>query len=476
ILKYCLNICSSTMLLLLLAIASVRGIPVHPLTAGSCTDAPAHGAAAQALDQINLERTEGYVLSLERLSNVHVRRHGEAGVVYYLTIDVLETKCHVLSKNNWRKCEVRDIGENPVYGQCRAVIYINKVHRVSRLYGYSCAIRPVPASRIVRMCPDCPVLIPVDSVKVVETMKMGMENFNKNSMFTNFFTPLNVTRATSQGGFVTFYNVEFIIQETVCSNQTDIAEVSKCQIMACEFAHKGLCRSSLSYANGYEHLNAECEIFEPEAAEEEKKKHYQGGELDHSHANISDMSLGHDHKGAHTHHHTHEQSEGHSQVQGHTHAHVHGHDHDHAHAHHSDAHNHTQDKSSHTHHNYGHGEGETHAHDHELALDHEHGHVHLHVHEHHHHHHEHQHGSLPKRPEGMVYVLPSMDKTASLSGFPVPSPAQTSAQPLHADPQIPGEKEPTIEPFPSGLAHQCPAEFSTKSSLIQDSFVEDPLF
>lgn len=29
-----------------------------------------------------------------------------------------------------------------VYGQCKAVMYMNRVHRVTRLYKYSCTVRP----------------------------------------------------------------------------------------------------------------------------------------------------------------------------------------------------------------------------------------------------------------------------------------------------------------------------------------------
>lgn len=32
------------------------------------------------------------------------------------------------------------------------------------------------------------------------------------------------------------YHVEFTIQETVCSNKTDLSEASKCALMTCEFA------------------------------------------------------------------------------------------------------------------------------------------------------------------------------------------------------------------------------------------------
>ncbi|XP_072517229.1 fetuin B [Salminus brasiliensis] len=495
--------------LLLLALACAHGAPAGTAPSSSCHDALANAAAVQAMDKINLERSEGYVFSMERLSNVHQMRHSETGVVYYLTIDVLETKCHVLSKKNWRNCDVRDIGEHPVYGQCRAVIYINRVHRVSRLYKYSCAVRPVPVSKIALLCPDCPILISLDNDEVQKTMRMGMEKFNKEHMPANYFVPLNITRATSQGGFVTFYNVEFTIQESVCSNKTDLAEISKCDIMACEFAHKGLCKASHSHSNGNEHISVECEIFEPEAAEEEKKKHLLGGELDHSHSNIADMSLGHDHIHDHTHshspshthdhdhphdhahnhdhkalhahdhtkdsghHHTHEHNEGHGQSHGHAHSHDHAHDHDHDHTHHTKAHNHTQDQGKHTHHNYGHRNEETHEHDHELALDHEHKHAHLHEHEHHHHHHEHRHDKPMKRPEGVVYVLPSMDKPLTLPPYTDQPMADLALRP---DPQIPGEREPAIKPFPNTLSKECPANFKTENKLIKEVFAQDPLF
>ncbi|KAL6469121.1 hypothetical protein MHYP_G00226450 [Metynnis hypsauchen] len=435
--------------LLLLVFACGHGAPAGIVPSSSCKDVSSKDAAAQAMDKINLERSEGYIFSLERLSNVGLLRHGETGVVYYLTIDVLETDCHVLSKKNWRDCKVRDIGRHPVYGQCKAVIYINKVHRVSRLYKYSCAVRPVPTSKIVLVCPDCPVLIPLDNEEVQKTMRIGLEKYNKESMQANYFTLLNITRATSQ------------------------------------------------------------------AAEEEKKRHLLEQKLDHSHSSTVNMSLGHDHTHDHTHahspshaqdhdhphdhrhdhdhkalhapdhtkdfghHHTHEHNEGHGQSHGHAHSHHHAHDHDHTHSHHAKAHNHTQDQGKHPHHNYGHSDGETHEHDHELALDHEHKHAHLHEYEHHHHHHEHQHESSTKRPEGVVYVLPSMDKPMILPSHPdqpVADPAQPSTLPFHPDPQIPGEREPIIMPFPTARSKECPADFKTESNLIKEVFAQDPLF
>ncbi|XP_066503825.1 fetuin B [Hoplias malabaricus] len=486
-----------SVVLLLLACTCVHGAPTGHSTSGSCGDAAANVAAAQAMDKINAERSEGYIFSLERLSNVHQTRHGEHGVVFYLTIDVFETKCHVLSRKNWRNCDVRSIGEHPVYGQCRAVIYINRVHRVSRLYKYSCAVRPAPASKIAMTCPDCPTLISLDTEQVQKTMQMGLEKFNNESGNANYFLPLNITRATSQWVVGPSYFVDFTIQESVCSNKTDLAEVSKCDPMPCEFAHKGLCKASYVRAPDKEYLRVDCEIFEPEAAEEEKKRHLLGGELDHSHKNVADLSLGHDHTHDHTHihsnshthdhnhtqdqghHHTHEHSKDQGQAHGHSHSHDHSHDHDHAHTHHSRAHDHTEDQGHHSHHNYGHGEGDTHEHDHELALDHEHKHEHLHEHEHHHHHHEHKHEAAAKKPEGVIYILPSVDKPMTLPSHPdqpVKDPAKPSTLPFHPDPQIPGEREPTLQPFPTTLTKGCPAEFKTENNFMKELFAEDPLF
>uniref|UniRef100_W5U9A4 Fetuin-B n=1 Tax=Ictalurus punctatus TaxID=7998 RepID=W5U9A4_ICTPU len=489
-------------MLLLLAFVCVHGGPTGVLPPSCCKDATTVFVAGEAIDKINQDRTTGYVFSLERVSNVHQTPHGETGEVFYLTIDILETKCHVLSKKSYKDCESRNFGENPVYGQCKAAIYVNKPQRVSRLYKYSCSIRPVSASKIVQVCPDCPTLISLDNKEVEKTVKLGLEKFNKESGLPNYFAPLNITRAISQGGLITMYSVEFTIQETVCSNKTDVSEASKCDIMACEFAHKGFCRASHTLAHdGSEYLESKCEIYEPQAAEEEKKNHLLGGETDHHHEKTGDASHSHDHSHDHTlphshptthdhdhtadhkHDHKHEgkhaHDEGHGKAHGHAHSHEHSHNHDHVHVHHGQAHNHTRDQGIHpAHHNYGHSEGETHEHDHELALDHEHKHGHLHEHEHHHHHHQHSHESTVRKPEGTVQLLPSLDRPVTLPFFPDQheKPDTPTGLPLRPDPQIPGQTEPVIGKFPKTVSLNCPADFKTKEKLITDAFAEDPVF
>lgn len=39
---------------------------------------------------------------------------GESGMVFYLTLDVVETNCSVLSKKDWKACEARPTHDTPV--------------------------------------------------------------------------------------------------------------------------------------------------------------------------------------------------------------------------------------------------------------------------------------------------------------------------------------------------------------------------
>ncbi|KAM9358425.1 fetuin B [Symphorus nematophorus] len=508
--KYCLLLS----LLLLVGCVHIHGAPVEQdgLEQGSCEDASAKGAAQQALTKINQDRLEGYVFALHRLSNVHMKKHGENGMVFYLTLDVVETNCSVLSKGDWKDCEARSTDDTPVYGQCKAAIFINTVQRVVRLYKYSCVIRPVPAARVAEMCPDCPTYVATDDAEVQKTVATSLEKFNKDSGLANHFALLKVNRATSGLDMMTtkmYYTIQYTIQETTCPKSTETVTADKCPLMECEFSHKGLCKASLFYtADGSPDVTVECEIYEPEAADREKKLHLLGGETDHSHndththnhdhdqPHAADDTHTHDHVHDHTkshthhdkthmhtddsdHHHTHDHAPGSGHRHAHDHSHDHGHGHDHEHTHHAKAHNHSGDSPNH-HHKYEHPDGEhTHEHDHELALDHDHKHGHLHDHEHHHHHHSHEHETSPHdHPEGTVRLLPAMGQPVTLPAFPdVPAagPEVGVTLPLKPDPQIPGEMEPIIEAFPTTVSSQCTAPV-LQGTLVEKLFSEDPLF
>uniref|UniRef100_A0A3Q1ICA8 Cystatin fetuin-B-type domain-containing protein n=1 Tax=Anabas testudineus TaxID=64144 RepID=A0A3Q1ICA8_ANATE len=488
--------CVLLSLLLVLGCTHLHGAPVEhgQLQQGSCEDPSALGAASLAVTKINQDRKEGYIFSLHRLSNVHTAQHGENSVVFYLTLDVVETNCSVLSRGDGNACEARPTHDTPVYGQCKAAIFISKVHRVVRLYKYRCVVRPVPAAKLVQICPDCPALISTDNAEVQKAVSLSLEKFNNESALGNKFALLKVTRAKAGMAVGMYYNVEYTIQETTCAKSTEVGAAAKCPLMECEFAHKGFCKANLFHSPTGPTVTVQCEIYEPEAAEREKKLHLLGGETDHSHNDSHTHTHAHDHDHGHSHGHGHDHADKHDHVHDHTkvhahhddthkhahdHSHDHGHGHNHVHAHHAKAHEHSGDSANH-HHNYKHADGEyTHEHDHELALDHDHKHAHLHEHEHHHHHHEHDHETAAHdHPEGIVRVLPALGQPMTLPAFPdVPAggPEVGVTLQLKPDPQIPGQSEPTIQAFPTSVSAQCVPP-ATGGTLVDKLFAEDPEF
>ncbi|CAL8395599.1 unnamed protein product [Boreogadus saida] len=457
----------------------------------SCVDPFAVSAAGLALGKINMDRQEGYVLALHRLANVNQMAHAETGVVFYLTMDVVETDCHVLTKANWRNCSRRPMEATPVYGQCKAVIYVNRPQRVVRLYTYKCLIRPVPFLGLLGICPDCPTHSAFDDTNILKAMTLSLDKFNKESGLSHRFLPGKISRAVSQGGIMEAYIVEYTIQESTCA-PGDVSS-QNCPLMDCEFAHKGFCKGSHTISHGEEFLDVACTLYEPETAEKQKTLHQLGGETDHSHTDTA--SIPHDH--AHSHDHAHDHTKGdpahagqgsphmhpnpHTNTHSHAHTHTPGqaHDADHVHSHHAKAHNHTGDSPK-QHHQYTHADDvHSHDHDHDLALDHDHKHAHLHEHEHHHHHHHGDAGTPakhPHHPDGVVLLLPAMDDTTTT--MPTFPPEMATTKPDIPDPDIMGQTQPAILPFPGSQAAACPGPLTEGAGnpLVDKAFADDPLF
>ncbi|XP_034035315.1 fetuin-B-like [Thalassophryne amazonica] len=518
-------------LVLALSHVHVHGAPVDQpqMEPGSCKDPVVLGAAEQAMTKINSNLVEGYILKLLRVSNVHTTKHGEGGVVFYLNLDVVESTCHVVSKKDWKTCETRSFAQTAVYGQCNAVIFINKVKRMVQLYKYDCSIRPVSAKKLWAVCPDCPSFLDKQSPEIQKTIDLSLKKFNTENNYTNYFTLHHISRALAQFGIAEIYIAEYIIQETTCKKSAENLTAENCPPMDCEFAHKGFCKGSHYHPqflvgpvgiHDNDTVNVECEIYESEAAEHEKKMHNLGGQTDHPHNDTKahDPNNNHDHMHDHTkshehhdsvhkhsntsdHHHTHDHSTGSAFRHAHDHSHDHGHNHDHVHAHHAQAEDHSGDSPNH-HHNYHHDASvPTHDHDHEIALDHDHKHAHLHDHEHHHHHHTHPHETTHHdHPEGNVTVLPALDVDVPMviPSFPdqpaadpdaavadapapdaavadAPAPDEPTTMSIIQDPHSSGKAESTILPFPTSTAAGCPA-VKLGGSMLEDVMAEDPMF
>ncbi|KAJ8418902.1 hypothetical protein AAFF_G00004010 [Aldrovandia affinis] len=294
------------LLLSVCACVCFQGGSFAPQPPANCEDPAVLKAAEEALDKINADRQEGYIFRLNRVYDVSQEARETSGVVFNLTIDVLETKCPVISRKKQKQCDVRDIGNVPIYGNCQtSFVILDSAEKNVELSTYSCTVQQVPPSVISRNCPDCPGRIDIDNPNIMMAANLSLKKFNKISGLPNYFALLNVSRASMQWVFGPSYFVEFIIHETVCSRDTPTVDQHQCRIMDCELAHKGYCTGSYStpiFPN--QNIDVKCEIFEPEAAKMEEASHALAG--DHSPDSDPEQHRDKAHKHEHSHLHEHE--------------------------------------------------------------------------------------------------------------------------------------------------------------------------
>ncbi|NXX12407.1 FETUB protein, partial [Podargus strigoides] len=232
------------------------------LLSPTCDNSAVKEAADLALRQINADRKEGYILRLYRMFSVQEHPQEITGSVFYLIMDVVDTECHVLSKKLWKNCTARST-HTTVYGQCKAIIYINQARNIAHLNTYECILQPVPPRYIWTVCPDCPVDDCPTETKYLEAAVRSLAKFNEESEQTHYFSVLNVTRASMQWVTGPAYFVEFLIQETSCSKTDTIADISKCKPLASELAQIGFCKGSVvnSGLEREQFVTISCEIY-----------------------------------------------------------------------------------------------------------------------------------------------------------------------------------------------------------------------
>uniref|UniRef100_A0A3Q2NPL2 Alpha-2-HS-glycoprotein n=1 Tax=Fundulus heteroclitus TaxID=8078 RepID=A0A3Q2NPL2_FUNHE len=127
----------------------------------------------------------------------HCAKQGPAGNVYYLDLDVLETKCHTGSPKPWKRCDVRPFMETQISGNCNTTI-LNTPEGYSYLYSYECSLVPDPPEKLQQTCPTCPVLLSVDSPEAMNAAGITLEAYKRQSTLGAGLGVKKVTRAGAQ--------------------------------------------------------------------------------------------------------------------------------------------------------------------------------------------------------------------------------------------------------------------------------------
>ncbi|XP_053842380.1 histidine-rich glycoprotein isoform X2 [Vidua macroura] len=259
--------------------------------------------AGVALDLVNRHRRDGYVFGLFRVADAHELHLGNSTVLY-LTLDVLETECSVLSRRHWESCEYSDVYPMD-FGQCKIITYTNHLLKKPQLYGFNCTLSPVPPDLVE--CKDCPVKL--EALEVTEQHKdiaaKALKKFNSEGNHTNNFAVDKVERILKMTASREGHILGFSIKETNCSKSMQETD----QALECDFlhdwhTHMGFCKARIiSDADEADGTDISCEIYHP-------WHHGCGRRWKHS-------ALGHPHRHPHCHHHF-----------GHRHHHKHHHRHE----------------------------------------------------------------------------------------------------------------------------------------------------
>ncbi|XP_051847725.1 fetuin-B-like [Antechinus flavipes] len=239
----------------------------------SCSDSQVLSVAGLALEKINEDRKEGYVFSLNRVVDVREHRQAGSGSVYYLTLDVLETNCHVLSKKHWKDC--KRLPQYSIYGRCKAIFYVNLPRRILYLPAYNCTIRPVSTEDMSRLCPICPVLIPknMSDPAILQTVSGSLEKINENIAVGKKFHLLQVIRVFTKWTMDSLLLVEFSVTESPCNESLP----DQCLQPPADAQPVGICLGSVDRKTFLKYVFSSCEFFQsqPTSAPESHSPEHQ---------------------------------------------------------------------------------------------------------------------------------------------------------------------------------------------------------
>ncbi|XP_058494232.1 alpha-2-HS-glycoprotein [Solea solea] len=255
------SICTLLLLSPLLSSVYVEGFSRGPveLAPVPCNDKAVEKLSRLGVTYINEDRSDGYKFALNRIANVHLHAQGPAGNVYYLDLDVLETKCHTGSPKPWKRCDVRPFMETQISGNCNTTV-LHTPDGYSYLYSYDCTLVPDPPEKLQQICPTCPLLLPTDSPQAVATAQVTLASYKRQSRLGAGLGVKKITRAAARVVPMKASFVEYTVQQ--CPE--GVTERGDCQVpsLHTDTEAAGFCAGSVhGDMNTYPDVQVSCEMY-----------------------------------------------------------------------------------------------------------------------------------------------------------------------------------------------------------------------
>ncbi|XP_077389917.1 alpha-2-HS-glycoprotein-like [Festucalex cinctus] len=250
-------------LLLCCAVAApgLQGAPTSPALA--CSADSQEAAARLAVRHVNEHHKHGYKFKLLDPDTVNSNFQQQAdGCHIDVTMNLLQTNCHVTNPKTEDQCEFMMDSERPAAATCTSKLTVTG--GVATVTRHTCVTKPEPSNAEMPMiCPDCPSLLPLNDENGVKAAQEAVKKYNRESNHAHYFTLMEISKLTSgyipSVGMMTWIN--FVLVETTCPKHSRIVPEA-CTPRCPDRAHHAYCKVSYSHSTG-QLGDLTCELYQP---------------------------------------------------------------------------------------------------------------------------------------------------------------------------------------------------------------------
>ncbi|KAL2090247.1 hypothetical protein ACEWY4_014935 [Coilia grayii] len=224
----------------------------------TCSEEDKEAAAKVAEHFINHHHHRGYKFKLNEILSAKVEHKDTPECQLLLELSLGETKCHIIDPKPVEKCEIREHSDTRVNSKCS--VTVKETDGKATIEKFSCKTEADSAEEIVKVCPDCPTLLPLHHPDGLQSIRSALQQFNNEGKYGSYFRLMEVGRMSSQFMFMGMsIFADFAVVETNCSSTVKPEDQDDCLTLCDDKARHGLCESTL-IGNG--EISVECQIFD----------------------------------------------------------------------------------------------------------------------------------------------------------------------------------------------------------------------
>ncbi|NWI53023.1 FETUA protein, partial [Calyptomena viridis] len=244
-------------LILLVQLPIHKAVPAAPPAPLGCDDPESEAAAEVAVNYINDHSHHGYKFALNTIKDIHVVPQGPNNYIIFLELDLLETKCPILSPTPLANCTVRSFAEHAVEGDCD--VKLKKLDGTVSVVASKCHSHADSSEDIRQICPDCPLLASLNNTEVLEAVSAALNDFNSKTTGP-YLRLLEIGRGQIQYHPAHIVAVEFAVGATNCSAEEAKVNVGACQLLPEDQSNFGFCTGTMVKRPSQD-LNVDCQLY-----------------------------------------------------------------------------------------------------------------------------------------------------------------------------------------------------------------------